>query len=97
MAYAAIADVKPGGHFFATEHTMERFDTAFYSPLVADLQNYGSWEESGSQNAETRATKIWQDTLSSYVVPKGCEEISGRLEETLAKLTEAGGAYPTTD
>ena len=97
MAYRAIADVEPGGHFFATEHTMERFDTAFYSPLVADLRNYGSWAESGSQDSEVRATKVWQDTLNSYVVPQGCEEISGRLETTLARLTEAGGAYPTTD
>jgi trimethylamine:corrinoid methyltransferase-like protein len=32
----AIADVGPGGHFFGTAHTLERYETAFYRPLLSD-------------------------------------------------------------
>src|SRR5206468_91227 len=28
-----IAEVGPGGHFFGTAHTLERFETAFYQPM----------------------------------------------------------------
>ena len=34
LALEAITDVGPGGHFFGTEHTLARFETAFYEPLV---------------------------------------------------------------
>ena len=33
----AIADVGPGGHFFGTAHTLERYETAFYRPLALRL------------------------------------------------------------
>ena len=41
----ALADVEPGGHFFATQHTMDRYKTAFYEPLIADWSNFGQWTE----------------------------------------------------
>ena len=31
LAFEAIADVGPGGHFFGTQHTIDRYETAFYS------------------------------------------------------------------
>ena len=39
-ALDAIAEVGHGGHFFASPHTMERYETAFYSPLVSDWRNF---------------------------------------------------------
>lgn len=36
LAFEAIASVEPGGHFFDCEHTMSRYQTAFYQPLVSD-------------------------------------------------------------
>ncbi len=65
----AIRDVEPGGHFFGTEHTMERFETAFYRPLLSDWQNYENWEAAGSEDAYQRATGIWQQLLEGYAEP----------------------------
>ena len=45
----AIADVPTGGHFFGSPHTLERYESAFYEPLVSNWQNYESWEEAGSR------------------------------------------------
>jgi trimethylamine--corrinoid protein Co-methyltransferase len=55
LAYDAIAAVEPGSHFFACEHTMQRYQTAFYEPLVSDWSNFGQWSESGSLTATQRA------------------------------------------
>src|SRR5256885_14032399 len=38
----AVAEVGPGGHFFAAAHTMQRYRDAFYTPLVSDWRNYGA-------------------------------------------------------
>ena len=94
QAYTAIEDVIPGGHFFATQHTMERFDTAFYSPLVADLENHGNWEAKGSLTADERATEVWQETLNNYVVPKGSLEIADNINDLIIKFKDEGGASP---
>ena len=94
QAYTAIEDVIPGGHFFATQHTMERFDTAFYSPLVADLENHGNWEAKGSLTADERATEVWQETLNNYVVPKGSVEIAENINDLIIKFKDEGGASP---
>ena len=55
IGFDAIAEVEPGGHFFAAAHTMARYRTAFYEPLVADLSNFGNWSESGGKKATERA------------------------------------------
>ncbi len=96
-AFAAIASVEPGGHFFAAPHTMARFEQAFYAPLVADLSNFGSWAAAGAQSAEERATAIWQDRLEHYTPPARGAEIAGRLAAPIAALSAAGGAAPLQD
>ncbi|MFK7940286.1 MAG: trimethylamine methyltransferase family protein [Roseovarius sp.] len=90
----ALRDVQPGGHFFATEHTMERYDRAFYTPLVADLSNFGSWEEAGAEDAATRATRIWQGILAEFQAPEGCDAAVARIDQFVADRTAAGGAPP---
>ncbi len=55
IGFDAIAEVQPGGHFFATTQTMARYRSAFYEPLVADLSNFGNWTEAGSKTATERA------------------------------------------
>ncbi len=31
--------VRPGGHFFGTEHTQQRYRSAFYQPMISDWRN----------------------------------------------------------
>lgn len=94
LGWEAIADVQPGGHFFATGHTMERFDRAFYAPLVADLSNFGTWEAAGAQTATERATAIWQQVLAEFRAPDGADERGARIAEFIARRTAEGGAFP---
>lgn len=94
LGFDAIAEVQPGGHFFAAAHTMERYQTAFYRPLVADLSNYGSWTEAGALRADERATAIWQQKLAEFTPPAACGGVAERLEEFVRSRSESGGARP---
>lgn len=94
LAWEALADVAPGGHFFATPHTMARFDRAFYAPLVADLANHGTWAAAGAKDATERATTIWQRVLADFVPPEGAGERGDRIARFIADRTAAGGAPP---
>ena len=68
-AMDAIAEVGPGGHFFGVGHTLARFETAFYSPLLSDWRNFETWEETGALDGTRRAHGIWKELLRSYVEP----------------------------
>lgn len=69
LALDAIDEVGPGGHYFGTAHTMERYRTEFYRPLISDWQNFGSWAEQGSLTASDRAYQKWNDVLAAYEQP----------------------------
>ncbi|TCK98959.1 trimethylamine--corrinoid protein Co-methyltransferase [Shimia isoporae] len=94
IALDALAEVAPSGHFFGATHTMERYQTAFYEPLVGDWSNFGTWTERGSQNANDRATAIWQRILEEDQRPDLDTERVGALQDYIALRTEAGGANP---
>ena len=97
LAFEALADVPPGGHFFATQHTMERYSTAFYPPLVADLRNFETWQDDGAKTSTERATAIWKDTLATFSPPDHCGDVAERLAPYIEAMTKAGGAPPSTD
>jgi trimethylamine---corrinoid protein Co-methyltransferase len=87
----AIAEVGPGGHFFGSQHTLDRYEDAFYSPLLSDWQNFGSWTESGSLTTEVRASKIWKQALSEYEAPPLDDSIRSELEDFVGRRIAAGG------
>ena len=43
----AIREVGPGGHFFGAAHTLARYATAFYAPMVSDWRNFQQWDAAG--------------------------------------------------
>ena len=69
LAVDAIAEVGPGGHHFGTSHTLERYETAFYTPILSNRQNFESWQEAGSEDIAARANTIWKQLLNEYEQP----------------------------
>lgn len=92
----ALAEVQPGGHFFAAGQTMARYQTEFYDPLVADWSNFGTWTENGAVDATSRATGMWQRILASDTRPPVDADRVGALREYVARHTELGGAAPVS-
>jgi trimethylamine--corrinoid protein Co-methyltransferase len=85
LAVDAIAEVGPGGHHFGTSHTLERYESAFYTPLLSNRQNFEAWQESGSQDSAIRANAIWKQLLRESEQPPLDPAIDDELVEYVEK------------
>ena len=94
IGFEAIAEVQPGGHFFSAQHTMARYRTAFYEPLVADWSNFGTWSAAGSKDATQRAHELWKRRLAEFQPPASAAGVTGVLDEFIARRKASGGALP---
>jgi trimethylamine---corrinoid protein Co-methyltransferase len=92
LAYDAIAAVEPGSHFFGCDHTMERYQTAFYEPLVSDWSNFGQWTDSGGLTATQRANGIWKQILQDFEAPALDIARADELQAFIEKRSAEGGA-----
>ena len=86
LALDAIAEVGPGGHFFGAAHTLERYETAFYRPLLSDWRNFETWQEDGARTATERANRIWE-------LPKSYEALVNRRQGLEAWTRLHGGFF----
>jgi trimethylamine--corrinoid protein Co-methyltransferase len=85
LAVDAIREVGPGGHFFGVEHTLERYETAFYTPMLSDWRNFETWREAGAEDGTQRAHKIWKQLLADYKEPPMDPGRREALEEFVAR------------
>ena len=92
LALDAIRDVGPGGHYFGAAHTMERYEQAFYTPLLSNWDNHPQWLERGSIDARSRANQIWKKLLADHQDPGLDPEIGDALTAFVARRREQGGA-----
>jgi len=92
----AVAEVGPGGHFFAAAHTMQRYRDAFYSPLVSDWRNYGTWAADGAKTATERANARWRETLASFQPPALDAGVREALTAFVERRRREGGAPPAS-
>lgn len=88
LAFDAIKSVPPGGHFFGADHTMARFETAFYRPLVSDVRNFQSWTEAGSPDATRRANGVWKRLIEHYEAPPLAADRVEAIEAYIARRRE---------
>jgi|TARA_B100002003_G_scaffold248009_1_gene280792 trimethylamine--corrinoid protein Co-methyltransferase len=85
IALDAIATVEPGGHHFLTEHTLARYETAFYPTMLSDRKNFEDWREKGSQDTAVRANAIWKKLLLEYEKPAIDVATEEALQQYVAK------------
>jgi len=91
FALDAIREVGPGGHFFGTQHTLDRFRDAFYKPLISDWRNYEAWEEAGRPEAKAKMVELVDVFLDSYKEPPMDQEVRGQLEDFVERRRAEGG------
>jgi trimethylamine--corrinoid protein Co-methyltransferase len=92
LGVEAIREVGPGGHFFGAQHTLARYSTAFYAPIVSDWRNNQQWQAAGRPEAMQRAHAVYQQALEEYVEP--ALEVSRReeLDSFISRRKQEGGA-----
>jgi trimethylamine--corrinoid protein Co-methyltransferase len=81
MAFDAHQEVGHGGHFLGAMHTMERFRTCFYRPLLSSSDNYERWMRNGGHDANHRASEAYQKTLADYEQPALDDAVREELED----------------
>jgi len=93
LAVDAIKGVAAGGHFFGTPHTLARYESAFYRPLLSDWSNFEIWSQAGAHNATERALVIWKKLLAEYVPPPLDPAVREAVEAFVVRRTaELAGA-----
>jgi trimethylamine--corrinoid protein Co-methyltransferase len=91
LALDTIDEVGPGGHFFGTQHTQDRFRNAFYKPLVSDWRNYESWQEAGSPQAPDRVKLLVDRFLEAYEPPAMDPDVRAELDAFVERRVAEGG------
>jgi len=81
LAFDAHLEVGHGGHFLGAAHTMERFRTCFYRPLLSSSENYERWLRNGAKDTAARAGEICRATLEAYEPPPLDDAVRAELEE----------------
>ena len=92
LAVNAIRDVGAGGHFFGAAHTMERYETAFYTPLISNWDNHPQWLERGGVQTRERANTVWKQMLADYTQPAFDPGIDEALQAFMTRRRAEGGA-----
>ena len=85
LAVDAIGSVEPGGHFFGAEHTLDRYQDAFYKPLISDWRNFETWSEDGADDATSRASRVCKTLLQNYEPPTLDADVNIALEAFVAR------------
>jgi trimethylamine--corrinoid protein Co-methyltransferase len=92
LGLEAMRDVGPGGHYFGTAHTLERFETAFYQPILSDWRNFETWSEDGALDATRRAHRIYKQLLADYEAPPMDPAVAEALDDFVERRVREGGA-----
>jgi len=88
----AIREVGPGGHFFGAAHTLARYETAFYAPLLSDWRNFESWREAGARDTTQRAHALYRSILAGFEPPACDPAMVEALDAYVARRKAEGGA-----
>ncbi len=88
LALDTIHAVGPGGQYFDSEHTMQRYRTEYYEPLVSNWESLENWTEEGALSTGDRANAVWKKLMADYQQPSLDPAIKEELDAFVAKREE---------
>lgn len=91
LGIEAMREVGPGGHFFGARQTLERYDHAFYAPLISDWRNFSQWENAGSPHAWQKANLLWKQALAEFEPPPIDPAVAEELDVFVERRIREGG------
>ncbi|HCX87017.1 MAG TPA: methyltransferase [Gammaproteobacteria bacterium] len=92
LAASAFDEIEPGGHFFGTQHTLARYETAFYVPLLSDWSNFEAWTANGAVDTTHRANRIARKALAEFTPPALDQARLEEIDAFVEQRVRAGGA-----
>ncbi len=94
LAFDAIAEVPPGGHYLGTAHTMRHFRDAFYRAELFDYNSDEQWQLNGAEDSYVRANKKVKQLLASYELPPLDPAIDEALHDYITRRKAAIALEP---
>jgi trimethylamine---corrinoid protein Co-methyltransferase len=91
LGVEAIREVGPGGHFFGAQHTLARYSSAFYAPIISDWRNSQQWDAAGKPDAMQRANIVYKQALDEYIQPSLDPAIREALDAFVDGRIKEGG------
>ena len=91
IAVDAIREVGPEGHYFGCQHTQDRYEDAFYSPLISDWSNFEAWEIGGGVWTAERAHEMYKGIIAEFEPPAMDAAIREELADFVARRKAEGG------
>lgn len=88
LAVEAIKQVPAGGHFFGSPHTLARYETAFWRPILSDWSNFENWRDAGAKDATARAAELWRKARDAFEPPSLDPAVVEALHAYIARRRE---------
>ncbi|MEM9576500.1 MAG: trimethylamine methyltransferase family protein [Pseudomonadota bacterium] len=85
LALDTIREVGPGGHHFASAHTLKHYESAFFMPETFDVNSFEQWSAAGELSSADVAKKKAADLLANYEAP----EIDAALTREIDRFVDA--------
>jgi trimethylamine--corrinoid protein Co-methyltransferase len=89
-----IAEIGPGGMFADSDHTLERMRTTMYLTDIADRDPREQWQESGSQDAQSRAMMRVKDILTRDNPADFSPEVDARIRAEFVGMISGKSVPP---
>lgn len=84
-AMAAVREVGPQGHFLGTQHTLDHFEQAFFSPTIMDFNSFEQWEAEGAKDHDARGRDKARALLAAYEPPPMDSSVAEGLSDFIAR------------
>ncbi len=85
LAFEAIEEVGPGGHYLGCSHTQSNFKDAFWKSNIFDYKPFETWSEEGSRDTIALASQRVQSLLDNYIKPPIDLSVEDSLKEFVSK------------
>ncbi len=79
LAFDAMQEVGPGGHYLGCAHTQANFESAFHNSPFIDNEAFERWKAEGEKDMVARAAEKLEKILNDYEAPP----IDAALDESL--------------
>jgi trimethylamine--corrinoid protein Co-methyltransferase len=85
LATHVIAEVGPGGHFLATNHTLAHFKNEFWFPTLMDRTRWEEWQMGGGLSMGDRVQQHLVEILDAHEPAPLAPEVQKQIEDILTK------------
>jgi len=93
IAFDTIAEVGADGHYHGCQHSQDRADTAFYTPIVGDLSGFETWQGDGAVWTAERAHRVFRAIVDEFEPPAMDPGVREALADFVARRKAASGAF----